>query len=259
MIWTAFAAEVRREIIQIRRYPTEFLSELVVVTVIFYGLFLGGSYIAGHGILGSRLSDIIIGYGIWTLMLTAIGNMGWAISNEAQNGTLEQVCLAPVRIRTIFALRSSATLVQSILFTLIALFGIMLLTQHYIYFAWMEIPPALMAIAVSVGLGYLVASITILFKRSNQFLNLLQFALLFLIMTPFTDLPGAWKYLSIAVPAAPMMGILRHVAAGAGSFPAETTWLVFGCLNTLIWLVLGYVTYGVAHDRARSRGILGHY
>ncbi|EQD39172.1 ABC-type polysaccharide/polyol phosphate export system, permease component, partial [mine drainage metagenome] len=116
-----------------------------------------------------------------------------------------------------------------------------------------------MAIAVSIGVGYLVASITILFKRSNQFLNLLQFALLFLIMTPFTDLPGTWKYISALVPVAPMMGILRHLATGGGHFTGESTWFLLGAVNMVLWLAVGYGVYGLAHSRARSRGVLGHY
>lgn len=259
MIWTAFTAELRRELIQMRRYPTEFASEIVTVTAIFYGLFLGGSYIAGHGILGSRLSDVIVGYAMWALMLGAVGNMGWMIANEAQNGTLEQVCLAPVRIRTIFALRSLANLIYNLLFTAISLALIMLLTQHTLHFTPMEIVPIVMAVAVSIGVGYLVASITILFKRSNQFLNLLQFALLFLVMTPFTDLPGVWKYLSVVAPVAPMMDVLRHLATGQGHFSGESTWLLLGVVNVVIWLAVGYGVYGLAHNRARGRGVLGHY
>ncbi len=190
MIWTAFTAELRREITQLRRYPTEFLSEAIFIAVVFYGLFLGGSYMAGHGILGSRLSDIIIGYTLWTLMLGAIGNMGWGIANEAQNGTLEQVCLAPMRIRTIFALRALANLVYDLALTLVALVLIMLVTHHTIHFSALELEPVVLAIGVSIGIGYLVASVTILFKRSSQFLNLLQFAVLFLVMTP---LRPAWR------------------------------------------------------------------
>ena len=259
MIWTAFTAELRREITQLRRYPTEFLSEAIFIAVVFYGLFLGGSYMAGHGILGSRLSDIIIGYTLWTLMLGAIGNMGWGIANEAQNGTLEQVCLAPMRIRTIFALRALANLVYDLALTLVALVLIMLVTHHTIHFSALELEPVVLAIGVSIGIGYLVASVTILFKRSNQFLNLLQFAVLFLVMTPFSDLPGAFKYVAVIVPLGPQMGVLRHLALGQTHFPGEEAWLLLGIANAILWIVLGYVVYGRAHDAARSRGILGHY
>ncbi|MDA8347176.1 MAG: ABC transporter permease [Thermaerobacter sp.] len=259
MIWTAFTAELRREITQLVRYPTEFLSEAIFIAVVFYGLFLGGSYMAGRGILGSRLSDIIIGYALWTLMLGAIGNMGWGIANEAQNGTLEQVCLAPVRIRTIFALRSLANLVYDLALTGIALILIMLVTHHDIHFSLLELVPVIQAIGVSIGIGYLVASVTILFKRSNQFLNLLQFAVLFLVMTPFTDLPGALKYIAVVVPIGPQMGVLRRLALGQAHFPGEEAWLLLGIVNMLLWIGIGYFVYGAAHDRARGRGALGHY
>lgn len=259
MIWTAFTAEFRRELTQLFRYPTEFFSEAAFLTIVFYGLFLGGSYMAGRGILGSRLSDIIIGYTLWILLLGAIGNMGWGIANEAQNGTLEQVCLAPLRIRTIFALRSLSNLVYDLFMTILALFLIMLLTHHYLRFSPLELIPVVLSIGVSIGIGYLVASVTILYKRSNQFLNLLQFGIMFLIMTPFTDFPGAWKYIAVLVPVGPQMGVLRHLALGQSQFSGEGMWLGLGLVNMLLWLAIGYVVYGLAHNRARSRGALGHY
>ncbi len=259
MILTALAAELRRELTQLFRYPTELLSEVLFISIVFYGLFLGGSYMAGRGILGSRLSDIIIGYTLWTLMMGAIGNMGWAIANEAQNGTLEQVCLAPLPIRVIFALRSVANLAYDFVLTGLALVLIMVLTGHFIHFSPLELVPVILSIGVSFGVGYLVASVTILFKRSNQFLNLLQFGVLFLVMTPFTDLPGVFKYIAVVVPIGPQMGVLRHLALGQSSFPGEEAWLLLGIVNMLLWLVIGYAVYGAAHERARSRGALGHY
>jgi ABC-2 type transport system permease protein len=259
MIFAALAAELRRELTQLFRYPTELMSEVLFITIVFYALFIGGSYMAGHGILGSRLSDMIIGYTLWTLMLGAVGNMGWAIANEAQNGTLEQVCLAPLPIRAIFALRSIANLTYDLLLTGLALVLIMYVTGHSIHFSPLELVPAALSIGVSIGIGYLVASVTILFKRSNQFLNLVQFGILFLVMTPFTDLPGVFKYIAVIVPIGPQMGVLRHLALGQSHFPGEEDWLLLGVVNMLLWLGIGYIVYGWAHERARSRGVLGHY
>ncbi len=259
MIWTALQAELRRELTQMLRYPTELLSEALVTGIIFYGIFLGSSYMAGGSILGSRLSEIIVGYALWTLMLGAIGNMGWGISMEAQNGTLEQVCVGPLSLRAIFALRSLANLLYDLLLTAMALLLIIVLTGHRIDFSLLEIVPFILGIAVSIGIGYLVASVTVLVKRSNQFLNLLQFLLLFLVMTPFTDLKGPLRFIAVIVPAGPQMGVLRHLAIGQSRFPGEAMWLLLAVVNALLWTFAGYVAYGRVHELARSRGSLGHY
>jgi ABC-2 type transport system permease protein len=241
------------------RYPTELLSEALVTGIIFYGIFLGSSYMAGGSLLGSRLSEIIVGYALWSLMLGAIGNMGWGISVEAQNGTLEQVCVGPLSLRAIFALRALTNLVYDLVLMVVALCLIILLTGHTIHVAASELVPLSLGIAVSIGIGFLVAGVTILVKRSNQFLNLLQFLLLFLVMTPFTDLPGPARYLAVVMPAGPQMGVLRHLAIGQAAFPGEVGWLWLGLLNAVLWLGAGYLAYGRAHRVATERGVLGHY
>lgn len=259
MIRTAFLAELRRELIQMLRYPTELLSQALVTAIIFYGIFLGSAYMAGGSLLGSRLSEIIVGYALWSLMLGAIGNMGWGISVEAQNGTLEQVCVGPLTLRTIFALRALTNLVYDLVLMVVAIFLIILLTGHTIHFSALELLPLALGIAVSIGIGFLVAGVTILVKRSNQFLNLLQFLLLFLVMTPFTDLPGPARWIAVVMPAGPQMGVLRHLAIGQAAFPGEAGWLLLGVVNAVVWVGAGYILYGRAHRLATERGVLGHY
>lgn len=259
MMWQAFLAEFRREWIQLRRYPTEFIGEMIIVIVIFYGLFLGTSYMSGGSIFGTRLSSVILGYTLWTVSLTAIGNMGFSISNEAQNGTLEQVFLSPLGALRILFLRNVASLVFSIFFTVVVIYGIMALTGHYLALGVIDFIPLLMAVLVSIGIGFLIASVTIVFKRTNQLMGLLQFVLLFMIMTPFSDLPGVWKDLAIVVPLAPMIALLKAMLIDHFSIFASGNWLWWGFVNIALWLGLGMGVFSRAYQRARRRGTLGHY
>lgn len=258
-MWTAFKAEFGRELIEFRRYPTELISELVVIVVVFYGLFLGGEYISGGSIIGNRLGDVIVSYAIWSLVLVIIGTFGWSISNEAQNGTLEQVCLTPIGIRPLLFLRSLANLLTASLFTGGALFGLMALTGHWISFSVGELVPAVMVLVMAIGLGFLVASVAILFKRSNQFLNLLQFFLLFLVMAPFGILTGPLRLLTIVIPFAPEVHVLQDIAVHQAALSQEVTWLLLSLANMVFFLGVGLLVYGLAHGRAKRLGTLGHY
>lgn len=260
MMWQAFVAEFRREWITLRRYPTEFFGELVVVVVIFYGLFLGSSYMSGGGIFGARLSSVILGYTLWTLSLAAIGNMGYSISNEAQNGTLEQVFLSPVGAVRILILRNIASLIFSMLFTVLVIYGIMALTGHFLPLSPIDLVPLVMAVGTAMGIGFLIASITILFKRTNQLLGLLQFVLLFIIMTPFTTFHGAWQYLGVIAPLSPMVGLLQSMLVDhQGLLTAPGHWFWWGFVNVALWLGLGIAVFSRAYARAKTRGTLGHY
>ncbi len=255
----ALRAEWRREWVQLRRYPTEMLSELVVIVLVFYGLFLGASFMAGRAILGGRLSDIIVGYALWTLSLMSVGTMGWTISNEAQNGTLEQVFLSPYGAAIILLLRNMASVVISLLFTVLTLFSVMAITGHYLFVSPWDIIPGLLMIASATGLGYLVASVTILMKRSQQLLNLLQFILLFLIMSPTATLNGPWRWLAIVAPFSPVVALLRSMMMQGAALIGTGNWLLWSVVNAVLWLLVGLLVFGWAQKKARRRGNLSHY
>ncbi|QSO46394.1 ABC transporter permease [Alicyclobacillus mengziensis] len=259
MMWNGLLSEIRREWILFRRYPTELLSQLVVIVVAFYGLFLGASYMAGSRMVGGRLDAVIIGYLLWTLAMGAVGAMGWDIMNEAQNGTLEQVMLSPLGLMKILLLRSIVLFIYNILFTAVVLFIIMWLTGRHLSVSGSEVVPFGLAMACAIGIGYLVASVTILFKRSNQFLGLLQFVLLFLVMAPFASLHGWRRLASVMVPIAPMNAMLRQMMIAGGGLTGPHNWLLWSVLNAGIWLLLGMFVFVKASKRAKRKGILGHY
>lgn len=255
----ALRAEWRREWVQLRRYPTEMLSELIVIVLVFYGLFLGASYMAGRAVLGGRLSDIIVGYALWTLSMMSVGTMGWTIANEAQNGTLEQVFLSPYGAAVILLLRNAASVVISLLFTVLTLFSVMTITGHYLMISPLDIVPGLLMITSATGLGFLVASVTILMKRSQQLLNLLQFVLLFLIMSPTATLTGPWRWLAIVAPFSPIVALLRSMMTKGGALIGTGNWLLWSIVNAVLWLLAGLLVFRLAQNKARRRGNLSHY
>jgi ABC-2 type transport system permease protein len=259
VIWTTLVAEFRREWIQLKRYPTELLSEVIVIVAVFYGLFLGATYIAGNNILGSRMDSVIVGYMLWTLVLIAVNSMGYAISTESQNGTLEQVFLSPLGPITVLLLRNLAALVFNVVFTVLVILLIMMVTGRHLSLSVWEFVPLVMAVGSAIGIGYLVASITILFKRVNQLLGLLQFLLLFLVMSPFNDLKGAWHYIAAVIPFAPMVGLLQRMMIQHTGLLENPSWLLWGWANLAFWLALGMIVFHLACRKARMKGVLGHY
>lgn len=259
MIWTTFVAEFRREWIQLKRYPTELLSEVIVIVAVFYGLFLGASYISGNNILGSRMDSVIVGYMLWTLVLIAVNSMGYAISTESQNGTLEQVFLSPLGPITVLLLRNLAALVFNVVFTLLVIVIIMAITGRHLSLSVWEFVPLIMAVGSAIGIGYLVASITILFKRVNQLLGLLQFVLLFLVMSPYADAKGAWHVIAAVIPFAPMVGLLQRMMIQHTGLWENGGWFLWGWVNLAFWLTIGMVVFHFACLKARIKGVLGHY
>ena len=88
--------ELKRTWIQTRRYPAEIIGGVVILTAVFYGIFVSTQYMAGPtGAVGERLDTVVVGYVIWTLVLYIVNDIANNLQLEAQTGTLEQVFLSP--------------------------------------------------------------------------------------------------------------------------------------------------------------------
>ncbi|HIY58537.1 MAG TPA: ABC transporter permease [Candidatus Tetragenococcus pullicola] len=148
---------------------------IVIASASFYGLIAGGQFIVGAPILGDRLNDLVISYVLWMLILNAVGDSGFGIAEEAETGTLEQLYLSPMQPTTLFLIRTSVNMLFSLVFVLVVLTLLIFLMKIPFAFDIALLLPILLALLVAMGIGLLVASLAILFKRINQLLNIIQF------------------------------------------------------------------------------------
>ena len=94
-----FLAEFKRSWIQFTRYSTEAIGGIIIITAVFYGLFVSARYIAGPNLqFGDRLDTIIIGYVLWTLVIFIMTDIAGNLQSEAQTGTLEQILRGPAQL-----------------------------------------------------------------------------------------------------------------------------------------------------------------
>ena len=124
-----FWAELKRNWLLFKRYPTEAISGVLGITIIFYGLFLSFKYVGGAGMqFGDRLDAVIVSYVLWSLTLFVIGDIAQGLQREAQTGTLEQIFLSPFSAMWVFLLRAIASLTTQLALTVSTLVLIMWLT-----------------------------------------------------------------------------------------------------------------------------------
>lgn len=252
------AIEFKRGLLMLRRYPLEMLGQLVVITMIFYGLFLGARYIAGPAAqFGGRLDALVVGYVLWTLSLFAIGDLSWGLMEEARTGTLEQVFLSPFGPARVYMARNLAGLLTTIVLNLGIMLLIMRLTGAKLDFTWTALAPLAAVLLGAYGLGFILGALALLFKRIQSFLNLFQFVLMFLIMTPFEQSQGLLRYLGFLLPMTPGAGQLRDLLARGQAFDPQLFGL--GLLNGFAYLLLGLWLFGRAVGAAKQRGLLGGY
>jgi ABC-2 type transport system permease protein len=252
------AVEFKRSLLMLRRYPMEMVGQLIVITMIFYGLFLGARYIAGPTAqFGDRLDALVVGYVLWTLALFAIGDLSWGLMNEAREGTLEQVFLSPFGPERVYLARNVAGLLVTLALNLSILALIMLLTGVRLDFSWLALAPLLTMILGAYGVGFMLGALALLFKRIQAFLNLFQFVLMFLIMTPFEQLAGGLRLAGYLLPMTTGAGQLRALLARGEAFDPGVFGL--GLTGGLVYLAAGLWVFGRAVRTAKERGLLSGY
>lgn len=252
------AIEFKRGLLMLRRYPVEMAGQLVVITLIFYGLFLGARYVAGPAAqFGDRLDALIVGYVLWTLTMFAVGDLSWGLMSEAREGTLEQVFLSPFGPLRVYLARNLAALLVVLAFNLAILLVLLVLTGARLRFVGAALWPLLAALLSAYGIGYALGAMALYFKRIQAFLNLFQFVMMFLIMAPLEQAQGPARLAGALLPVAPAAGILRDLLARG--LPFDPGAFAVALFNGLFYLALGLWLFLRAVHLTKRRGLLGGY
>lgn len=251
-------AELKRSWIIYKRYPMNFASGLVIMFVTFYALVMGAQYMAGAQFqLGERLDGFILGYWMWNLTIMAFSYTATAVRMEAAAGTLEQIYLSPHGTIKIFTVRCIASIGISIGTSTIMLIILLLLLDRRLSFPPLLIVPLLTMMMASYGIGLLMSACALLFKLIGQFMTIVQFLLLPMVLVPFETWEGPAAGLYGFFPLAPSAKMLRDLMARE-IVPSPGDFAV-AFLNGLVIYVIGLFLFGLADRRARRRGIVGHF
>ncbi|GAA6761328.1 ABC transporter permease [Thermus oshimai] len=246
-----FLAELYRSFLGLRRYPLDFLGGLVTLSLIFYLLFAGARLLAGPGVeFGARLEGVLVGYLLWTFTLSAYNGLSFVLMEEARTGTLEQLFLTPYGPTRLLLLRQAADLFGQGVFVLTLGLVLALLTGARPVLTPGVLLPALAVLLGGYGLGLLMGSLALLFKRVEQLLGLSQFLLLIPLQAPGE---GVWALLPLAPGAALVRGMMAH------GTPLEPLPLLLAWANGLAYLLLGLGAFRRAVRRAKARGLLHGY
>ncbi|MBV6627538.1 MAG: ABC transporter permease [Rivularia sp. (in: Bacteria)] len=253
-----FFAEFRCSWIEFRRYPIESISQIIITSAIFYGLFLGAGYIVGSNLeLGDRLDSIIIGYALWILVNFVMTNIAGKIQYEAQTGTLEQLFLSSYSAVKVFLMRGLAYLTLEILKIIVVLLIITTLTGSSLYFPPVLVLPFISVLLGAYGLAFIIGSLALILKRVQQLIPLLLFPLLFLLNVPTETWAGKPLFFAQLIPMTPGAGLLRDLMARGETLNLVTLSIAF--VNGTIYFAVGLLLFRFAEKEAKRKGILSGY
>jgi len=252
-----FQAEFKRIWIEFIRYPVDIISGLLANTSVIYGLFLSAKYIGGPNLQGERLDVIVIGYVLWTLVVFILEGIAFGLQVEAQTGTLEQVFLSPFGTLRVLMIRGLANLTLNIALILVVLIFTMLLTGRYLHFPPSILLPLITVLLGAYGLSLIMAALTLLYKRIQQLLGLVQFALFFLLTFP-SEIWGRYlQNLRLILPMTVGSDVLRDLMARNQTLDLSS--LIFALVNGIGYLIVGVLVFRWAERKAKHQAILNGY
>lgn len=256
----AAAGETWKGILIMWSYKFALIGDVLGLFIIFLGI----NFFIGQGQFDKdSLAFTLLGFCLWTYASFAIGNMTWALREEQQQGTLEQMCMGNSSFASLLFGRTLATFFWNTLIILVGGGTIALLFRLDLSLNWKVIPVFLLTILGLYGLGFLAGGATLLFKNVLSFTNLLQNVLLFIngAIVPVTLFPEWMARISRALPTTLSIEALRLVTLEGETL--QETWqrgtLQMLSLHSITWFAIGLLVFSLAERESRRRGLLGQF
>ncbi|MFP8955904.1 ABC transporter [Natrialbaceae archaeon A-CW3] len=249
-------AVFEKQLILLRRYWINTLMMLVGFYLFFAVIFFGGQAAVGDGIDGT-LDGLVVGFFLFLAVTAAYFDVAGNVMREAQWGTLEQLFMSPFGIGRVLLAKTLFNVLFSTGIALVLLAVMLVTTDRSLTIDPLTIVPILMVtILPAVGLGFLFAGLSLLYKRIENVQQLLQFGFIGLIAAP-----GAVdSEILLVVPFSLGSDILgRAMIDGYRLWEFEAVTLTALVLNALVYLVVGYLLFHLLVRRARRLGVMGHY
>ncbi|TXL64529.1 ABC transporter permease [Cerasibacillus terrae] len=251
-----FHANLRKEYIELKRYLPNTIAMVATFYFIFLGLFAGIQFIGDPSSAEANTQYLIVNYVFWFLGLMVIQTIGWEITNEAMRGTLEQLYMSPMGVWRIMAARLASSVVLNIMIITVLLFVTMATTGQWLNIDIITIIPILILTIISMmGVGFMIAGISIIWKQVSAFLQILQFVLAGLTFISVKQAPFL-----VYFPFVKGVDLVRDVMINGVSL-SQIGIADFGILfgNAIFYFVLGLIIFILCERIAMRKGLLAHY
>lgn len=240
-----------------RRYLFNTLSGFATLYLFFLFIFYGAQYIGGEQLsYGDTLEGIIVGFTVWTLTIMAFSELSWALTREAQYGTLEQLYMSPLGFGWVVTCQVLAAAVISIVWVGVQLLAMMVTTGRYLNVDLVSVLPLALFIIIGVyGVGLMMGGLQLVFKRVEGAFQIMQFVFLGLVVAPVDSIP-LLRVLPVSMGSHLMNQVMVH---GASIFDIPAWDLGALILGSLGFLLAGYAVFKSCERVCLERGLLGHY
>lgn len=250
-----FKATFLKTVWLLKRYLFNTVTMVVGMYLLFALLFFGGRAMA-PAVVADSIDALVVGFLVWTMAIRAYQQTSSDIRQEAQWGTLEQLHLTPFGIGYVVLCTSLVNVIVTLLIGGLVLVSMAVTTGTSLTIDLVTVVPlATMTILPVVGIGMVFGGLALLYKRVGEAASLIQFAFV--------------GFLAVPVDAHPLLGFMPltlgtamlrdSMARGTGLLEFPITDLAVLSTVVILYLGGGYLVFQTLQNRARKRGVLGHY
>ena len=244
--------EFWRSLYLLRRYWFEAALSLGLVLVLFGGLVLTVLSISESTLESGSVDGIIIGFALWLFANIAMSGAMGDVTEETEQRTLEQICLAPLPLGALLGVRALLQLGGGLILLVVTLMVIEAVIGGRLQMQYAPtLGAALLAAPSLLGVGFALAGVLLLAKKGD-IVMVVTFQLLLGLMALPAYPVNALVFMPYAIGAA---------AARAAASGAELGYEVFLliALNSACYFAAGVHIYRRFEQHARKLGVLGHF
>jgi len=177
-MWTVFRAEVKRYFLIQWSNPGDSLSWFLYTFLVFIAALVILNGISGGDYGQEETLLVLVGWLTWMVASECMSELPAVISEEAQTGTLEQICLAPLSLASILTARSLAYFIG------VGAKGLLAVGLAAVFIAPTPSGPVLIMLFLislvgAYGLGFLFAGVALVFKRTEALVGLVFSLMIF--------------------------------------------------------------------------------
>lgn len=253
-----FAAQLKKEYIYIRRYLFNAVGGLLTFYIVFLLLFLGYRGLAGGTeMYGTGLGNLIVGFLLWMSAMLVYQDISHTLFMEAREGILEQLYMSPYGYTRVTGFRVIASFLVMMSMVIVILFAMMISTGRYLNLDVLSLLPLVIIMLLGIaGIGFILGGLQLLFKRIQNFLQVVQFLLVGLVAAPVEGSFFAVRFLPATLASHQIRQIMvQEMNITQLNFGEIILALAIG----MFYLVLGLGVFKICERKAMREGRLAQF
>ena len=211
------------------------------------------NHVISYEVIESKSVKMIVGMYVFLIIYESLMGMVSKVSESKAHGTFEQMVVNPYGSWFVLFAKAVASFIISFISITIWIPVAMIITGKYFSYNIIKLIFLLVPLLFStLGIGFILGGLTLIYKRLQSFAYMIQFFVLFLMVLPSYP----FNFYSL-LPIAPHSLVINKVVAS--KMVISYKWWVYLYISGIVYFFIGVKLYNMLEEKAREKGVIGHY